>query len=512
MESVAALVESVRRKGVRVWAENGHLRYQAPRGALTGEDAERLRAFRSEIICLLESSGGAVLSEYPPDRHIARSYLPLAFSQLHHWNINHLSERPSARTVASATRLSGKLDLRLLRHSVVLAAARQESLRLRIVPSGEGLAQRVSESVLCELEISDLTGLPSELREHELSRLIERCVLEPIDITIDPLVEIRVFKLQEDEHVLLIAMEHVVSDAVSRGILFRDVLTAYAQLVNGKPVSLPPVSLQFTEYAVWQHRNQESWIYRHLPYWKEHLLEFPRIRFPAGGGTSGAGASGWGEVPVHVCRDLKTKLQESCRSLGTTLAMGVFTAYATLVARWCGVPEVLIQYQINGRDDPRLENTIGYFAALLYLRVEILENDSFVDVAARVAREYCRAYEHVDAYYLATRDPVPEFTGNTSFNWISLEPANGLSTLDDPSMAIVSTPHPVTLPAPSDVEFENEPMIMLFENERGVSGSIYFSASRLTLDQMQRFERNLNQFMRRLAESPSTRVMSIPLL
>ena len=120
-------------KGVRLWSEDGQLRYKAPKGALTAEDVEVLRASRSQLVALLEQAAvaEAVGATLEPRRR--SECVPLAFSQLAHWHLLNLGERPSLRQIASATHIRGDLDADSLRASIASIIDRHEALRTRVV-------------------------------------------------------------------------------------------------------------------------------------------------------------------------------------------------------------------------------------------------------------------------------------------------------------------------------------------------------------------------------------------
>jgi hypothetical protein len=501
------VLESVRRKGVRLWLEDGELRYEAPKNALTPEDIERLRASRNRIIAVLQKSAGLETTEPGLDPRPQSNPAPLSYSQLAYWREYQLSERPGSRQVASAIRLHGRLNIDAMRRSLAEIVRRHEALRTRIVLHDGEPMQEIADSRDYGLKLDDLSVLSRESREVEVGRLIDEIILKPIDIAAEPLFEVRLLRLRDDEYVLIVAMEHLISDALSRSILLRDLLTAYVQASQRCPFTLPAIPVQFADYAVWERKMQRSWLERHASYWNQHLIGSLRIRFPTDQSLAAATSLGWGMVTLRISRDLKVEMREWCRLRRTTLAMTAFTAYVALVLRWSHVSEAIVLYQSDGRFSPKLENAIGYFASVLYLRVTLCENDTFIDLMNRVTREYCNAYEHADRSYMESQLPRPEFTRNSCFNWVPQQ--QRIDVLQDSEGAIACSPVDFDHPGLKYVRRDTEPMLLLFETDDEISGGVQFPVSRFSKEMMERFGRNFLVFITALLRQPDALVKNI---
>jgi Condensation domain/TubC N-terminal docking domain len=492
---LTAFLGAVHSKGVRLWQDKGQLRYTAPKGALTHDELERLRGSRERIVELLgtASNGGIV--------EPGRAYAPLTFTQLAHWRLYRLDERRSLRQVATAIRWLAPLDVPTLRHRIAQTVQRHDALRTRIRLLNGTPQQVVSDSDSYEWSFDDLTSLPKSARESKVTESIESFILQPIDIAVDALLGIRHLKLDHQEHVLIVAMEHMISDAYSLGLFLRDVFTSYHQVTQGHLTCLPPVPVQFTEFARRQSSEHNRWLENHDTYWRERLTTWHRFRFPVDDKQLALGLSGWSTVPVRLEKECTSDLREWCRLQRTTLAMGVFTAYAALVLRWCKTPKGILQYEIDSRINRSLENTIGYFASPLYLHVELLENDRFADLVRRITQEYCVAHDHADFSYLESQLPRPDFTRSTCFNWI---PQGIQADLEAPY-----TPIPFEHPMLKTLERDNEPVILLFDTGQEISGSIHFPLDRFSVPMMETFTRAFLTFIEALLRHPHARVRDV---
>lgn len=507
---VEDVIAFARRKGVRLWVENRQLRYKAPRGALTSLDIEHLRESRERIVSFLERAHSAPgVSEREPDRRLDRA--PLTFSQLVHWHACRLHERHGIRQVASAMRLTGSLDIEHLRESIAIVVRRHDALRMRFVMVDGEPMQELAGPEGCELSIEDLSGHAPAHRETQVLQRIDALILEPVNIATGPLFGARLLTLGPEEHVLLLAMEHIISDGASLSIFVRELFSVYEQVSCARQPALPEVAVQLGDYARWQASIHASRLDQHGARWREWQRGYARLRFPEGrAGLVGEGG-GWDTVPVRIDAHRTAQLRDWCRARRTTLAMGVFAAYVALVLRWCNVSKGVFQYQSDGRIDARIENTIGYFAAMLYPHVELKKDDTFFDLMDRVTEAYCTAYEHADYSYLAAQVPPPEFTRNTAFNWLPQRSRNsapetgaGVGGLD---VSQISFSHPMV----RTLEVDSEPSVMLAETEEGIVGDLYFPRSRFPAANMDRFVRNLVRVIDALSTQPGQRVHEVAL-
>src|SRR4051794_10506766 len=95
MSSTFDVLGTLRKKGVKLWSDQGRLHYLAPKGVLTRDEMDQLVLSRSKVVALLQRAAGAVAPEPGDGAFTPGELLPLAFSQLAHWNLYQLAERPS---------------------------------------------------------------------------------------------------------------------------------------------------------------------------------------------------------------------------------------------------------------------------------------------------------------------------------------------------------------------------------------------------------------------------------
>ena len=512
-DEIGGLLSYIQEKGVKLWLQDGQLHYKAPKNALSQKDIETIRLAKGQIVSLLQerssdSADGATLQHYR-----WRNRAPLTYSQMTHWRMYELNHRPSLRQIAAATRLRGSLNIGILEEKLAHMVLRHEALRTRVILADGTPVQEISDSSDFEFEFDNVSCYNHDIGEVTLERRIQSFIIKPINLASDSLFGVLLLRIRKDEHVLVLAMEHSISDAFSMCILLRELFTTYAQALRQQALSLPPISVQFPDYARWQEQAREAWIEHHGSYWKDRLAGCGRLRFPADGTSLlGEASAGWGTVSIHIGKSLKHELSEWCRVRKTTLVMAVFTAYVALVLRWCNAKDAVIQYQTDGRTDPKFENTIGYFASVLYLRVQLLDSNNFVDLLDRITREYCNAHYHADSSYMESQSPKPAFTHNSWFNWVSRGYRTDCLDTVGLSNLISCTPVDFDHPMLSNMRRDGEPIVLLFDGSEEIQGGVCFPLDRFSNGNIERFAANFMMVLEKLLRKPEEWVNDFVLL
>jgi len=501
------LLGKVRRKGVRLWPENGRLRYRAPKDALSPQELETLRRASPEIVAFLQKASSPQRVMPLCSVRAREDLAPLTFSQLAHWSAFQLADRPSIRQIATAMHLRGGLDLAALRKAIHLVVQRQDALRTRVIVHDGVPMQEISASYVCEIESVDLSALPEEQRDQEIRRQIDEHILRPIDVSLDPLFGIRLLKLSRDEHVLIAAMEHMISDMYSMSIWWAELFEAYRQACSGRLSGLPPVPIRYADYAQWQQSSHHTWREKNDAYWRYLVSSYEPLAFPTRAelGTE----RGWGAVPLRIEKDLREVMQRWCQQRGTTLPLACFAAYAAVTLRWGRQAESIIRYQTDGRTSQELKRTIGFFAAPVYVRVGLRPDDTFITFLERVIEDYCTACEHADSFYLASRAPRPDVTRSCLFNWIpqrqTLDISRGINNGTGLSASAIRFEHPMLRTLALDME----PSVVFVDADEAIVADLYFQRRKIAPETMERFARDLLLTIETMIREPQREIQSI---
>jgi hypothetical protein len=212
---------------------------------------------------------------------------------------------------------------------------------------------------------------------------------------------------------------------------------------------------------------------------------------------------------VRIEERLRAQLAEWCRLRRTTVALAVFTAFVALVLRSSKVHDAVVRFQSDGRYGPLLQDSVGYFASVLNLRMQLNSDDRFTDLLARVTEEYCAATEHADSSYVDAQVPEPQFTRNCAFNWVP-------QPLTTPSSSPSVFPFerydfPMPLQELEHYEWDHEPIMLLFDQGHVVEGRIIYSPRDLSTQAMERFRDDFLALIEALLRTPAQPVCSVAL-
>jgi amino acid adenylation domain-containing protein len=324
--------------------------------------------------------------------------LPLSFSQQRLWFLAQLDERAGdAYAIPGGVRLNGSLDVAALQAAMNRIVARHEALRTTF-----GLVDGAPVQIIAKPE-AGLALSHADLSEHadreaELARMAAEEAHAPFDLARGPLVRARLIRLAGDDHALLVTMHHIVSDGWSMGVLVNELSTLYAAFSQGRPDPLPPLPIQYADYAIWQRR----WItgevlQRQLDFWRNHLsdapalLELPTDR-PRPPVQDYSGASLAFELDAELTASLKVLGQR----YGTTLFMTLLAAWAALLARLSGQSDVVIGTPVANRHRAEVEPLIGFFVNTQALRVDLSGSPTVAELLAQVRATALAAQAHQD--------------------------------------------------------------------------------------------------------------------
>jgi amino acid adenylation domain-containing protein len=324
--------------------------------------------------------------------------IPLSFAQQRLWFIEQMEGAGAAYHLDLRLRLKGELDREALVRALERIVARHEALRTRF-PETDGVpAQRISavEEGPFHLIEHDLEGRPEAPRE--LDRLMEEEAGAPFDLARGPLVRGRLVRMAADDHVLLVTMHHIVSDGWSLGIFTRELSALYGAFRGGRPDPLPPLPVQYADYAAWQRRRVEGEVLqRQADYWRQalsgapELLELPTDHArPARQDFAGA----WLEVELDEA--LTAALRALGQRHGATLHMTLLAGWAAVLARLSGQDEVVVGTPSANRGRSEIEDLIGFFVNTLALRVDLSGSPGVAELLGRVKERSLGAQHHQD--------------------------------------------------------------------------------------------------------------------
>ncbi|HYT50083.1 MAG TPA: amino acid adenylation domain-containing protein, partial [Pyrinomonadaceae bacterium] len=274
--------------------------------------------------------------------------------------------------------------------------ARHEILRTNIVTTNGSAVQVISSSMSVPLSVADVSNLLESQRENAVDLALAEEGNRTFDLSSGALIRARLVKLDDQEHVLIVTLHHIVCDGWSIGVLLRELTSLYHNYEQSS--SLPQLSIQYADFALWQRRwLQDDTIDRQLNYWKQELADAPTaLDLPADYPRPAIRSYEGRRISVLLPREVSEAIRRLSRSENATIFMTLLAAFQTLLFRYSGQEDVVVGTPVAGRSMIETEDLIGAFVNTLVLRADLSGNPSFREFLARVRQTVLGAFCHQD--------------------------------------------------------------------------------------------------------------------
>lgn len=502
MSKCTDLLSALHLKGITLWLEGGRLHYRASRESITREETDTLRAMKGEVIDLLRQRRHAMSQPPTVTAQYVTDEAPLTRQQFWLWQA--IQRGAISYMIPSALRIRGVMSHEVLRRSCEELVSRNDSLRTQVV-TVDGIPiqrfGRAGEYALCITDLSDISANAIDTLVHDTVQAIFHM---DSDLARQPLFQMRLLKVSEQEHVLLWSIHHIVADLLSQYLLFEELWRLYEKICAGGCSSVENAAAQYAHYSLWQHATLQEDLQEHQTYWQARLKGAVAIRWPWQ--TSAKDEISLSDsVPVSFGRAMSERLREIATNAGTTLGMAALTAYAVAISRLCEQRDFVVAMTVSGRDHPELERMLGYCAYALYLRVQVATDETFASLLANVSQEFYQALSHRDFGTVVAHNP--ELHAHGLFQWAAWpaeEPLDGRASQLG-KLGLQAEPFPEKLSFKTEHPFSQyHVMLVLGERPEGITGHIACSAS--AVPAIENFIRDLRQIAAEMAQSPYARV------
>jgi len=324
--------------------------------------------------------------------------LPLSFGQERFWFLDQLFPGAPVFNTHLSVPLDGPLDCELLQSALSQAIARHESLRT-VIRTVEGEAsQQILPPRALEVPVVDLTGLDFEDRRDEIRRLSQEQAGTAFRLDEFPLFRIRLLRLSDSEHILLLTIHHIIVDGVSLAILLRDVMEFYEAGIERRAARLPELPVQYADFAAWQRKALEGeTLENELAYWREKLANIQPLRLHFDRPRSSDVIARPGTHKVTVPRETFEGLQAVCRQNHVTPFVLMLAAFKVLLSRYSSQEDIVVGVPVAGRTRREVADVVGFFVNTLALRTDVSGDPTFGAFLQRVRTTYIEAVAHQDA-------------------------------------------------------------------------------------------------------------------
>ncbi len=352
---------------------------------------------RLEQRLLLQRNASGVKKNAIP-RRLGTGPCALSLYQQRLWFLDQLSPNTATYNVPAGLQIRGPLDILLLERSFQEVVRRHEVLRTTFAcPAGEPV-QGVRPEAHLQVACHDLRSESGPGQQALLERLLNAEAARPFDLTRDLMLRAALFRLADEDFILLITTHHIAWDLHSKAILYAELAAVYNGAGQTMPTELPDLPIQYADFAVWQRESlQGETLEKLVAYWKQQLGEVPPaldmpLDFPRPAVQTLRGRKHFFSLPGA----LLDKARALSRQHHMTPYMTLLGAFNIFLLACTGQDNVCIGSPIASRNSVETENLIGFFINTLLLRIPLGGNPTYLEVLKRVRGVMLGAQEHQD--------------------------------------------------------------------------------------------------------------------
>ena len=435
--------------------------------------------------------------------------LPLSFAQERMWFLHQLDPAGAAYNIPGALRFTGPLNLRALEQTLHDLVCRHEAFRTTFAALDGQPVQVISPVPKPSLEVIDLRWLPRPERESRAMELVQEKSRRPFDLSSGPLLRVSLFRVDDEEHILLFNMHHIISDAWSIGLLTGEILKLYNGYTSGESVHLPTLPIQYADFAVWQRQwLRDEALETQIAYWQKHLDGVPVLDLPTDHPRPVMQRKRGAVRSADMPKDLLDGLKRLSDQEGVTLFMTLLAAFQVLLHRYAGLEDIAVGVPIANRNWLELEGVVGSFVNTLVMRADLSGNPTVVELLCRVREVALGAYAHQDMPYAKLvavlqpeRDTSREPLAQVMFNVVNVVmPPLRLVDLEVTPLQVDR------LGAQFDLT------LTVADNDFLPKISIEYDTDLFTSDTVERMMGHFRNLLEGLVSDPGQRISSLPML
>ncbi|GGP09343.1 amino acid adenylation domain-containing protein [Nonomuraea glycinis] len=462
---------------------------------MSGSDA--LSATKQELLARRLRRGATAAARRTIPTRSGDEPPPLSHAQERLWFLEQFAPGTTQLTIPIRLRLRGPLDVAALAAALDAVVAGHDALRMHYPATWDGQPQVVVAAD------GTLPLIRRDAHDEAAARAqMEEFLAEPFDLATGPVARALLVRLADDDHVLVIAVHHIAADGWSADLLLREVFGRY----EGDAPPTPQVG--YGDYAAWQRALPPS--RRDLDFWRDRLaglepldLQTDRPRPPERTYTGAARA-------FPLSPEVSAELARLGREHGATPYMTMLAAFAALLGRYAGTPDVAVGSPVAGRQAPELDGVIGCFVNMLTMRVDLSGDPTFAELLERVREVAVDAFAHQDLPFeqLVAELDLPRDVSRSplfgvilamqNFRDATIAPPAGLSVADFPLDAWATR---------YDLE-----LYVTDGPDGGSSGLFVYNTDLFDAATVERLAGHLSALLERVAARPGLRLSQLDLL
>ena len=322
---------------------------------------------------------------------------PLSHGQYRLWLLNSLRPGNPAYNLPAGFRLKGPFRSDLFARAIGLLIARHEILRTAFFWKAGAPWQRIFSAGECGVmvDLADRRGQDPDMIIEEIS---VQNSLYCFDLEKAPLLNIRVIRIGEDDHLLFLNIHHIICDGWSIEIMLQEVSSYYTALQSDPGYEPPALSLQYKDFAVWQRSSgHPAGLPEHREFWVDHLRDASTVIDMSADGIRPKNRSGkGGQRRLTFPPDLSHELRRLAVDADASLFMTLLSLIRILLMKYSGQRDLTLGVVMAGRTHSELDQQVGFYVNTLPMRSIIDPGRSFMDFLSEERERILAGFQHQD--------------------------------------------------------------------------------------------------------------------
>jgi tyrocidine synthetase III len=391
--NIISFLSELREKNISIRLNGDDLKVSGLKKDTSSEIIEQLKQNKSELLNFLRRSGEAAWTGFPP-APVMDAY-PISNAQRQLWLVDQTTDVGHAYNLFFRQEWNNVLDLDVLDQSMNFLVRRHEILRTVFVDADGDVKQKILGVEECGFRIRKMSYTGND--KETFIQSIERTeASHKFDLQQGPLLRMLVVSFGETQHMLLFTMHHIITDGWSIQVLMQELSSCYIDIGKGDAPSLPPLALQYKDFACWQHlpatQKEQS---RHKLYWtsvlqgERAIVDIPADR-PRPPVKTYVGSATQVKVPLQILQ----QINEVCQQCNCRIFSFLTAVFKTLIHRYTSENDILAGMPVSGRIYPELQNQIGYYVNMVVLRTNMQAAFSFEQLVRQIEKNMHETYEH----------------------------------------------------------------------------------------------------------------------
>ncbi len=443
--TVFELLQALHQRKIQLNVADEKLQVNAPKGAMT-----------AELMAALKDNKQAVL-DYLKHSHVSQGSIPtadrsgtlmLSHAQQRLWLIDQMEQGSAHYNTPGALKVKGQFNLTVAAQAFKQIIQRHEPLRTVYAAADPEPVQLIQDTFEFHIARHDLSHLSATEQQTAIDQAIANDSQQPFDLTADVMLRVAYWQTAADQGVLLFNMHHIAADGWSIAILVDEFVQLYRAGLAGQSAALPPLAIQYADYAQWQrHWLADDVLDRQLLYWEQQLADLPLVhQLPLDFKRPAVPTFRGGMLPFQIDADTTIALQALVREQQCTLFMLLHATFALLLSRLSNQTDIVIGTPVANRRRPELEPLIGFFVNTLVLRADCATDLTVVEFLQQIKQTNLSAQAHQDLPFeqvVERLNPVRSAQHNALFQIMLTMDNNTAYDLQLPevSMQAIDNPH-----------------------------------------------------------------------